>query len=370
MKTYRVGLLGFGFIGKVHAFAHRNLPLYFDPLPFRCKIAKVATAHPESARAAERQLGDGVVGTTDWLDVVNDPDIDVIDICTPNDDHLPALIPAMERQLPIYCEKPLLGNDESQIGSFQAALANYRAVSQMTLIYRFFPNVLRAIELVQEGRIGEILQFQASFLHSGSVDPNAPGGWKIAAGVIADLGSHVLDLVEQLTGPFASIQARTYRAYGRRPKKGAPSEMLDIDAEDSMVCLVTLPNGACGTISASKIATGCEDEMSVEIYGTRGALRIRPMNISQLEFFDQAVPEGTYGGSRGWLTINCGQRYPQPAGFPTAKSLPGWLRGHVQCLYNFMNGVHTGTAVHPDLHDGLHLQKIMQMVRQSLPLTR
>jgi predicted dehydrogenase len=363
MKEYRVGLLGYGFIGKVHAFAHRNLPFFYNPLPFRSRIVKVATGHEATAHAAAEQLGDGVVGTTDWLSVVNDPDIDILDICSPNEEHLAALLPAMRRQLPIYCEKPLVGNDSAQESEIATALANYHAVSQMTLIYRFFPNVLRALELVKEGRIGDILEFHASFLHSGSVDPNAPCGWKVAAGVIADLGSHVLDLVETLTGPFATIQSRTYHAYDHRPKKGAPEEQVAINSEDSMCCLITLPNGACGTVSASKIATGAEDEMSVEIYGTKGAIRIRPMNIHQIDFFDQSIPEGVYGGSRGWVTINCGARYPQPAGFPTAKSLPGWLRGHVHCLYNFMNGVHTNTHVHPDLKDGLHLQSILTKVR-------
>lgn len=364
MKEYRVGLLGYGFIGKVHAFAHHNLPFFYNPLPFRSRIVKVATAHESTAQSAAEQLGDGVVATTDWLSVVNDPNIDILDICSPNEEHLAALLPAMRRQLPIYCEKPLVGNAPAQSREFEAALANYHAVSQMTLIYRFFPNVLRAIELVQEGRIGDILEFHASFLHSGSVDPQAPCGWKIAAGVIADLGSHVLDLVEMLTGPFATIQSRTYHAYSHRPKKGALEEQVAINSEDSMCCLITLPNGACGTVSASKIATGAEDEMRVEIYGTKGAIRIRPMNISQLDFFDQSIPDGVYGGMRGWVTIDCGARYPKPAGFPTAKSLPGWLRGHVQCLYNFMNGVHTNTHVHPDLKDGLHLQSILEQVRK------
>lgn len=365
MKEYRIGLLGFGFIGKVHAFAHRNLPLYFNPLPFRSRIAKVATAHEDSACAAAEQLGDGVVGTVDWLSVVNDPEIDVIDICTPNGDHLEALLAAMKRQVPVYCEKPLLGCGAAELAAFEAALPEYHAVSQMTLIYRFFPNFIRASELVAEGRIGDILQFHASFLHSGSVSPQSPCGWKVNAGVTADLGSHVLDCVQMLTGPFADVQTKLYRAYPVRPLKGSPEKMVEVEGEDSMTCMVTLPNGAVGTVTASKIATGAEDEMSVAVYGTRGALRIRPMNLSQLEYFDQGVPESAYGGSRGWLTIDCGQRYPAPAGFPTAKSPIGWLRGHVQCLYNFMQGVHAGTPVHPDLADGARLQHLLNDIQAA-----
>ena len=77
------------------------------------------------------------------------------------------------------------------------------------------------------------------------------------------------------------------------------------------------------------------------------------------------APSGPYGGRRGWTAVDCGQRYPKPAGFPTPKAVLGWLRGHVHCLYHFLNGVHTNTPVHPDLADGVHVQRLMEAVYES-----
>ena len=365
LKTYRVGLLGFGFIGKVHAYGHRNLSLFYDPLPFRTEIAKVCTAHPETAAHAVEQLGGAVQGVTDYREITEDPDIDIVDICTPNDDHAAAVLSAIAHGKHVFCEKPLAGS-WSQAQQVAAALAGYRGVSQMTLIYRFYPPMLHAIELAREGFLGEVLEFRAHFLHSGSVNPETPMSFKLAAGTVADLGSHILDLTEAVTGPFAAIQARTHIAYPTRPKAGgAPGEMVPVTAEDNMNCLVTLANGAVGTVSASKIALGTEDGVYLEVHGTRGALRLEPMNLQQLFLYDGAAPSGPYGGRRGWTAVDCGQRYPKPAGFPTPKAVLGWLRGHVHCLYNFLNGVHTGTPVHPDLADGVHLQRLMEAVYES-----
>ena len=107
MKTYRVGFVGMGFIGKVHAYGHLNLPLFFDSLPFRTVITHVCTRHPESATRAAQQIG-AAQAVTDFRAVTENPDIDIVHICTPNDRHLEALLSAMACGKHIYCDKPLV----------------------------------------------------------------------------------------------------------------------------------------------------------------------------------------------------------------------------------------------------------------------
>ncbi len=364
MKTYRVGLLGFGFIGKVHAYGHLNLPLFYDPLPFRTEIVKVCTAHSATAKCAAERLGGAAQGITDFREITEDPTIDIVDICSPNDEHVPAALSAIAHGKHIFCEKPLAGN-WSQAQQLADALTSYQSIAQMTLIYRFYPPMMHAIELAHEGFLGEVLEFRAHYLHSGNVNPETPMSFKLAAGTVADLGSHILDLTEAVTGPFASIQARTHIAYPTRPKVGSHDVYVPVTAEDNMNCLVTLANGAVGTVSASKIALGTEDGIYLEVHGTKGALRLEPMNLQQLFIYDGQAPVGPYGGRRGWTAVDCGQRYPKPAGFPTPKAVLGWLRGHVHCLYHFLNGVYTGTPVHPDLADGVHVQRLMEAVYES-----
>ncbi|MBQ6351921.1 MAG: Gfo/Idh/MocA family oxidoreductase, partial [Lentisphaeria bacterium] len=281
-KEYRVGMIGFGFIGKVHAYGHLNLPLFYDQQEFRSRITHICTGHPESARKGCGQIG-AEHAVTDFREITENPDIDIVDICTPNHLHCEAVLSAIRNGKHIYCDKPLTQNlaDAEKIA---AALKDYRAIGQMTLQNRFFPATLRAKQLIDAGRIGEILEFRGQYLHSGSADPKAPYKWKLAAGVVNDLGSHILDLMNHLIGPFAAISAVTHIAYPERPAAGEPERLVKVEAEDNMLATVRLANGAFGHISASKIATGVEDGFGFEIHGSRGALRWEPMNLDKLYY--------------------------------------------------------------------------------------
>ena len=106
-KTYRVGILGFGFIGKVHAYGYLNLPLFYDPVAAAARITHVVTSRPETAEKARRIVG-ADVAATDYRAVTENPEIDIVHICTPNHLHKEALLSAMRHQKHIYCDKPLV----------------------------------------------------------------------------------------------------------------------------------------------------------------------------------------------------------------------------------------------------------------------
>jgi len=363
MKRYKIGIIGAGFIGKVHAYSHLNLPLFYDQSEFASDIVAVCAAHQESADKFAAQTG-AKLATTDFRAITENPDIDVVDICTPNNCHLEALLSAMAYGKHIYCDKPLVENlNEARL--VEDALPAYKGIAQMTLQNRFFPATLRAKQLMDEGRIGDILEFRGKFLHSGSADPNAPLKWKLSAGTIADLGSHILDFTDYLLGGFTEVMATTHVAFPARPSLEAPNVRVKVTAEDNMMVLARLSNGACGTITASKIATGTQDEFGFEIYGVKGALRWELMNPDQLFFYDATAPAAPLGGTSGWTAIDCGQRYEKPAGFPTPKAPIGWLRGHVHCLWNFMKAVHQGIHPEPGLKRGIYLQFLMEQIKAS-----
>lgn len=367
VKTYTVGMLGFGFIGKVHAFAHANLPFFFADLPFLTRLRAVCTSHPESAEAARAFLG-AAVATCDYRRITEDPAIDIVHICTPNHLHAEALLSAMAHGKHLYCDKPLTATlaEARRIG---AALPAYRGTAQMTFQNRFFPSAMRARQLVRDGRLGEILQFRIAFLHASNVSPAAPLKWKLTAaaggGVIADLGSHALDFATFLVGDIAELSSLTRIAYPERPSAGNPARRVPVDAEDCMLAMVRTTNGAVGTLEATKLALGSEDELRAEVHGTRGALRFNSMDPHHLEFYDAALPDAPLGGTRGWTRIDCGQRYAAPAGFPAPKVSIGWLRAHVQCLYEFMAAVQAGRPGDPDLAQGILVQDLMETVHRS-----
>ncbi len=368
MKTCRVGILGFGFIGKVHAYGYANLPLYYDPPPLQARITHVATSHQETAEKA-RQMTGAEVATTDYRAITENAEIDIVHICTPNHLHKEALLSALRHQKHIYCDKPLVAT-LAEAEEIEAALAGYRGTAQMTFQYRFYAATMRARQLVHEGALGQVLGFRACYLHGGSVSPQAPLKWKLAAaaggGVIADLASHMLDLVDWLIGPFGSVMAATQIAYPERPSAADPAQKLAVDAEDSVVLLAQMASGALGTLEATKIATGSEDELRLEIHGSRGALRFNGMDPHHLELHDATAPDRPLGGLRGWNRIDAGQRYPAPAtGFPALKAPTGWLCSHTACLGNFLQAVAAGRPAEPDLRQGIRVQHLMECLRQS-----
>lgn len=367
MKLYKVGLLGFGFIGKVHAYGHINLPIFFDQNNFRTQITHVCTSRQSSADKAAEQLG-AEFAVTDYRQITENSDIDIVHICTPNNFHKEALLSAIKNNKHIYCDKPLVV-DMNEAEEIKAALKDYTATAQMTLQNRFFPATIRAKQMIEEGRIGDILEFRACYLHSGSADPQAPLKWKLSAesggGVIADLASHVMDLVNYLLGDFDSLIAQTKIAYPERPSAVEPGKMLKVEAEDYVQMLVKMKSGATGNIEASKIATGIEDEMRFEIHGSKGALRFNGMDAHHLEFYDMTAQAAPIGGVRGWTRIDTGQRYESPAGFPGPKFSIGWIRGHMQCLFNFLSSVYAQEAGNPGLEQGIYIQYLIEKVRES-----
>lgn len=367
-KTYRVGILGFGFIGKVHALGYQVLPYYYDPLPLRARITHVCTGHAETAEHG-RALTGADKACTDYREITENPDIDIVHICTPNHLHRDALLSAMAHGKHIYCDKPLVAT-AAEADAVRQALPGYRGIAQMTFQIRFFPAIMRARQLVADGFLGNVLGFHCLFLHGGSADADAPLKWKLSAqaggGVIADLGSHALDLVTALLGPIAAVCADTHTAYADRPDPRNPSRRVSVDAEDAVQVLAHLPGGAQGTIGATKLATGVEDEMRLEIHGSRGAIRYNQMDPHHLEIFDAGLADQPLGGRRGWTRVATGQRYPEPAlAFPGPKMTIGWMRSHVACLAAFLEAVRENRPADPDLLQGLYIQALMDALRQS-----
>jgi predicted dehydrogenase len=293
-------------------------------------------------------------------------DIQIINVCSPNNAHGEQVLAAMAAGKHLYCEKPLVVSG-AEAARVAAALPDYRGISQMTLQCRFFPATLRAKQLMEEGFVGEVIGFRAAYLHSGSVDPARPMGWKQlkseGGGVLQDLGTHVVDLMEHLVGPFAEVLTEMRILYPERPNQ--KGEMVPVEADDQAVMLVRLGNGALGTIEASKIATGTEDEIRFEIHGTKGALRFNSMQPNYLEAYDLREPETPLGGQRGWRQIATVQRYEKPAGFPGPKFSIGWIRSHMHCLYTFLDAVARGRQGEPSLRRGLELQRMLATAEKS-----
>ena len=368
MKALDVGIIGFGFIGKVHAYGYLTLPLFYESLAVRGRITHVCTSKMATAEQAKAQIS-ADVATTNFRDITENPAIDVVHICSPNHLHKEALLSAMAHNKHIYCDKPLVSTME-EARAVLKALPHFTGTAQMTLQNRFFPASMRAKQLVDAGFLGQVLEFRVAYLHAGSANPQAPLKWKLSAeaggGVIADLASHVLDLAHFLLGDYASLLAATQVAYPDRPSAEEPGKRVKVEVEDCVMLLARMTCGAIGHLEATKIATGAEDELRFEIHGQKGALRFNSVAPHFLEAYDATAPATPTGGVQGWTAIATGQRFLAPASaFPGPKFSIGWLRAHVACLANFLQAIAEGTAGDPGLCQGAYVQYLMECARAS-----
>ena len=370
MRELRVGIIGFGMIGKVHAFGYRTFPFYTRGLKIKPRITMVATSRRESAAAAAELLG--CQGVTDWRAVTENPEIDAVHICTPNRLHAEPLLSAIEHQKYIYCDKPLVSSS-GELESVRAALAQtdaqgnprYTKTNMMTFHLRFIPALIKAKQLIGEGKIGRVFQYRAAYQHSSAADGGVPFKWKndIGGGAIRDLGSHLADLVSWLIAMPDEVFTETQTAHPFRidPASGKAREVM---AEDAFVMLTrtALPagGGLCrGVIAGTKLATGCEDEMSLEIYGEKGALRFSLMDAHYLGYYDAAA-------ACGWTRLATGARYAEPhTDFPSPKSAAGWTRAHAACLAQFLACVEKDVPAEPSLKQGIRVQEFLAAAEES-----
>ncbi|MBQ9783246.1 MAG: Gfo/Idh/MocA family oxidoreductase [Clostridia bacterium] len=366
-KELRIGLLGFGAMGKVHSFCVENLKYYYGELPFHASIKGVCTTTEDKSRRVADTYGFSVACADEDV-LIGDPEIDIIDICTPNIYHAETIRKALAAGKHIYCEKPLCvsGDEAAEL----AVLAKESGrICTMVFNNRHLAPVMRAAELLREGRIGRVLSFSAEYLHNSCTDVCRPAGWKqnrdiCGGGVLFDLGSHAIDLIYSLCGEFESVYGIPQIAYPERA--GMDGKTWETNADEAFYMLCRLRSGAVGTITVSKLVNGANDDLSFAIYGEKGSIKFSLMQPNFLQFYDATVKPGPLGGSSGYQAIECVGRYPAPGGtFPAPKAPADWLRGHVGSMYRFLNSVHTGVQAAPDFTDGAHVQAVMDAAYRS-----
>ncbi len=362
LPEIRIGLIGYGFIGKVHTLAYRSLPLIYDPMPAYVKLVGVSAASRESVQKAVDQAG-YEFGTTDWRELIAREDIEVIDCCVPNHLHYEVVMAALRAGKHVYCDKPLAAN-LTQAREMLIEAQRSGVQHRMTFHLRFVPALMRAKQLVEEGFLGRVFSFRACYLHSGYIDPNRPMSWRLEAaaggGALVDMGSHVLDLLRYLLGEFAEVFAVTETFIKERPLPGQPNQRARVMVDDLAVLTLRTVSGAFGTVEASRLATGTNDEMRIEIHGELGALRFNLMDPNWLYVFDAREPEAPLGGNRGFKAIESVQRYPAPAVLPGPKFAVGWLRYHIASQFDFIASLAKGQPSPPDFEDGVRVQEVME----------
>ncbi len=366
MKQLNVGLLGFGFMGKTHLWAVKNLPFFYD-LPFSAEVVAVCASAKDPEKSETVAQTYGIPRAATEADMINDPTIDVIDICTPNPYHFDIAKSALLAGKHVLCEKPLTVTAAE--GYELAALAKTSGLTcGIVFNNRYLAPVMRAKQLIDEGRLGRLLSFDFSYKHNSCIDPDRRVGWKQTAeaggGTLYDLGPHVIDLCHFLCGKVATVTAKSQIAFPTHLK--TDGSVWETNADEAFYMICGLDSGAVGNITVSKLTQGANDELTFSVNGTLGSLSFSLMDPNYLNFYDATAEGAPMGGVRGQTRIECVGRYPTPAtGFPTPKAPAGWLRGHIGSMAAYLTAVAEGCPASPSFEDGAYVQAVMEAARRS-----
>lgn len=366
VRDLRIGMLGYGGIGRVHALSYRQLPFMY-PGSVAPVLQAVCTSRNETAAAAQAEAG-FVTATTEPAALIGDPGVEVVDVTLPNHLHRDSVLQAISQGKAVYCEKPLSGSiaDAREIAN---TVSQSSVPFGMVFQCRFIPALMKAKELVERGALGRIFTYRAEYLHSGYQNAQRPLSWRMkkeegGSGALGDLGSHVIDLVRYLIGEFESIQGHVETFIHNRPVHKGATELGAVTVDDVAWFQARMANGAVGTVEASRFATGTLDDLRLWIYGERGALRFDLMDNNYLYWFDEGRASGEYGGDRGWQRLETVANYPG-AKAPPARAPLGWARAHAENQYRFLSAVASGKQPSPGIVDGLRAQLVIDAVERS-----
>jgi predicted dehydrogenase len=371
-----VAMIGYAFMGAAHSQAWRNAHRFFE-LP-ACPTMKLISGRSESATAdAAAKLG-WQAWTTDWRDVLKRDDIDVVDICTPGDTHAEIALAALEAGKHVLCEKPLANTvDEAEEMSTAAAAAERRGVLSMVgFNYRRTPALALARTLVADGRLGTIRHIRADYLQDWIVDPDFPLVWRLqkekaGSGALGDIGAHVIDLSQFLTGQrLTQVAGHLTRFVERRPLPSVSSglsassgaETGAVTVDDAAVFFGRTDGGALATYEATRFATGRKNAMRIELNGSDGSLAFDFEAMNELHVYDNTVPAAD-AGFRRILVTEPDHPYAG-AWWPPGHGL-GYEHTFVHEIADFVRAVSSGTPPTPSFADGLQVQRVLDAVERS-----
>jgi predicted dehydrogenase len=361
MRKLNIALIGYGFMGRAHSNAWRQVRSFFD-VPYE-PVLKVICGRDEArvTKAADRFGWEK--HSTSWEDVVARKDIDLVDICSPGDTHLPIAVAAAHEGKFIFCEKPLANT----LADAEEMLAAVRANSCLHMIchnYRRAPAVALARELIGRGRIGNIYHYRGTYLQDWLVDPDFPRVWRLekaraGSGALGDLLSHSIDLARYLVGEITEVSGLLKTFIPERPLPESRT-MAPVEVDDAALSLVKFENRAVGTIEATRFAAGRKNYNRFEINGSRGSIVFNLERMNELELY---VDEGLESGFR---TIQVtGKGYPYMEGW--------WPRGHIigyehtftHTVLDLLNAVAAGQLPTPNFEDGVRNQLVLEAVERS-----
>ncbi len=382
-QTVNVCLIGQKFMGRAHSNAYLKAGKFFD-LPVDPVMHTIVARDLPALQTFAARWG-WKKATSDWKAAVTDPEIDLVDVTTPNNKHLEFVIAALEAGKHVACEKPLAATlDDARQMRDAAKKAKKKSLTFVWYNYRRVSAVATAYRLAQEGRLGRIYHVRAYYLQGWASSPDIPLIWRFDAdqagsGSLGDLGAHVIDMARFITGDEVAeitgaqmdtfIKERTIPtgAGGAGIASGAKSggKKAKVTVDDAVAAIGRMKSGAMFTLEATRFATGDENKHGVEINGEKGSVFFNFEDLNNLYYFDATLPRHV----QGWTKIQTsvpGQHAYQHAYWPTAHPL-GYEHAFVNQAVDMFRviGAAEPEIPLPDFEDAYQTQRVLEAITVS-----
>jgi predicted dehydrogenase len=367
MTRLNIGLIGYGFMGRTHSNAFSKVTNFFDS-PFLPVLKTVCARNADRAQAFATQWG-YESAETDWRRVVESPDIDLIDIASPNDTHAEIAIAAAAAGKMVMCEKPL-GRNPRESEAMVAAVEKAGVANMVWYNYRRVPAVVLAKQLIDEGRLGRIFHYRTVFLQDWTISKELPQGgeglWRLDAavagsGVTGDLLAHNIDTAMWLNGQIDEVVAMT-ETFIKSRKHSLTGKEEPVRIDDASAFLGRFQNGSLATFEATRYARGHKALYTFEINGENASIQWDLHDLHRLQYFDHRDE----GRLRGWRSIHV-----TDSDHPYMKHwwVPGLQIGYehtfIHQAADFLAGLESGTPAAPTFREALRTDYVTDAVLRS-----
>lgn len=365
MKKVRIGLVGTGYIGRCHAIAYAQAPTLF-PLKGELHLEYLAEINQELAEKKAKEFGFArAIG--DWRELVADPNVDVVDICTPNFLHKEIALAAIANGKHVYSEKPLALTAADAKEMVEAA----KKAGVKTLVgfnYMKNPTSQLAREIIKNGEIGDVVHFYGTHNEDYLASPNTPIDWhcyrsKAGLGTLGDLAAHIVNMAHYLVGEeITSVVGDMQTVITERPNPNNLSEKVKVENEDQATAMVRFANGVMGTIESSRIACGRKMGLTYVVTGTKGTLTYTQERMAELKLYLHDEDKSR----QGFKTILVGPEHPDYAAFcVSAGHGIGFNDQKSVEIRDLVNGIAADDRMWPDFEEGYRVSRVLEAIAKS-----
>lgn len=366
-KPLNVGLIGYGFMGRTHSNAYSKVPHFFN-LPYKPVLKKVCGLEKAQAKAFAEQWGYESY-TTNWKEVVEDDNIDVVDICVPNNVHAEIAIACAKAGKAICCEKPL-ALIVAQAEEMVAAVEKAGVPNLVSFNYRRVPAVTLAKQLIDEGRLGRIFHYRANFLQDWTISSQVPQGgmatWRLdvkaaGSGVTGDLLAHCIDTAMWHNGPISAVCGMT-ETFVKERMHAETGKVEPVGIDDACTFFCRFDNGSLGNFESTRYARGHKALYTFEINGEHASIAWDLHDLHRLSYFDHRDDSIV----RGWRSVHVSDSdmpYMDKWWVPGLQI--GYEHSFVHQVADFLNDMAEGKPTAPSFRDALATQKVCEAVLTS-----